>query len=247
MKHIVAYSGGVASAYVAKIVLEENKEAIIYFNDTKWEHPDLYRFNSDIEKHLRCKIYIDSDGRNPEEVFFDQHMLGNNRAPICSRVLKANRLQKFAVAGDIVYFGITEDEIHRAGRIRAVYTPKGIDSRFPLIEQHITKKEIFDYWVNSGIEIPYMYKVGFEHNNCSGGCVRAGKKSWTRLLETDPATYEKRSDVERRFNMQFNSHYSFIKGCTLDELKDQVKNKKQLVFDDDGWEGECVGICSNLA
>ena len=53
-RHIVCLSGGVASSWVANWVNKNiDGEKIFYFNDTKWEHPDLYRFLDDLEISLK--------------------------------------------------------------------------------------------------------------------------------------------------------------------------------------------------
>jgi len=73
---IVALSGGKASAWCAKWALEKfGDRTILYFNDTKWEHPDLYRFLEDIERLLSIRIFYDTDGRTPEEIFYQKHAL----------------------------------------------------------------------------------------------------------------------------------------------------------------------------
>jgi len=242
VRKIVAYSGGIASAYCVSLVPDLD---VVYFNDTKWEHEDLYRFNHDVERHFGCVITNDSDGRTPEEVFMDQHMLGNNRAPICSRVLKADRLQKFAKPGDTIYFGIMPDELHRAARIRSIYTGLGINTEFPMIRDDKAKEGAFAYWKNAGIKEPWLYRIGFDHNNCSGGCVRAGKRSWARCYQYNRATYEDRSRVEQEFNARFRVHYSFLKDCTLEEFKTQIAKRPNLYqYDDNGWQGECIGLCA---
>jgi len=47
---VVALSGGKASAFCANWAIEKyNKNVLLYFNDTKWEHPDLYRFLDDLQ------------------------------------------------------------------------------------------------------------------------------------------------------------------------------------------------------
>lgn len=241
MKHILAYSGGVASAFCISLVPED---AEIYFNDTRWEHPDLYRFNDDISNYYGRKIIVDSDGRTPEDVFFDQHMLGSNRTPICSRILKAERLQRYAEPGDTLYFGIMPDELPRAARIRTIYCGLGINTEFPMIRDNHAKANAFAFIEKAKIKVPYLYTKGFDHNNCSGGCVRAGKRNWARLWHTDRMTYEARSAVEARFNEKFKCHYSFLKDCTLEEFIPQIKKRSIYDFSDDGWKGECIGLCA---
>lgn len=255
LRHIIAYSGGVSSAYTIKLVLEKYPDAIIYFNDTKWEHEDLYRFNKDIEKLFNIKITEDSDGRNPEQLFMDIHFLGNNKVPCCSVELKAKRLQKFASPGDNLYFGIGIEEIHRAARIRSIYTPKGINTYFPLIENKINKETIFTFFKENKIEIPYLYKIGFSHNNCSGGCVRAGKKSWINLYRMDKKTYLERENLEIKFNKKFGGNNTFLGDITLKELRERIEyeNRNSLLwFENNKWNLqddepiECIGMCGNL-
>ena len=240
MRRILAYSGGIASAYCISLVEPD----VVYFNDTRWEHEDLYRFNNDVENLYGIKLVHDNDGRNPEEVFMAQHMLGNNRAPICSRVLKAERLQRYAKPGDTIYFGIMPDELNRAARIRAIYSELGINTEFPMLRNDKAKSEAFNFFYQRRVKRPYLYNIGFEHNNCSGGCVRAGKRSWARCYRFLPEVYESRSLVEQRFNLMMGGNYSFIKGCTLEEFKEQIKRRDIYQFDDDGWQGECIGMCA---
>lgn len=197
MRHIVCLSGGKASAWCADWVLKNvSDEVVLYFNDTKWEHKDLYRFLNDLSKHWGKEIYFDSDGRSPEEVFYDRNFLANNRVPLCSQILKAERLQKFVQEGDILYFGIGSEEVHRAIRIKEVY--KKYKVVFPLLVAgkppfySISSEEITEWLKIIGIEEPELYKKGFSHNNCSGGCVRQGKKAWLHLLQHYPEVYAER-------------------------------------------------------
>ena len=206
MAVIVTLSGGKGSAFSAKLAIEKygRENVILYFNDTKWEHPDLYRFLHELQEYFGLQIYYDNDGRSPEELFVDNRALANNRMPFCSRILKAERLQKFYNDGDTIVFGIGIDELHRAKRLVAVYqkvyakTGKFCKLRFPLIEENVKKHEI-DIWLSSiGIEEPILYRLGFLHNNCSGGCVRAGKKHWKLLYEKLPHVYMDRERVEKK-------------------------------------------------
>ena len=258
-RHIVCLSGGVASAVVAKWVKENIKEEIVYyFNDVKWEHPDLYRFNRDLEKELDIKIFVDSDGRNPEQVFYDQKMLGSNRTPLCSKVLKAERLQTFVKAGDTLYFGIDESEIHRAARITPIYERFGCKCVFPMIDNNISKEQAFQTIKDLGIELPQMYKDGFEHNNCYGGCVRAGQKQWKLLLRLYPDVYAERERVEKEFSDWNNKRrsekdpnykpreYSYMKDITLTEFRELIEKQPELDFFDNEWQGECIGICGSM-
>jgi 3'-phosphoadenosine 5'-phosphosulfate sulfotransferase (PAPS reductase)/FAD synthetase len=254
MRVIVTISGGLSSAYCIELALKKyNKENIIlYFNDTKWEHPDLYRFLIDIENYYKIKITNDSDGRNPEELFFDLNYLGNNRAPICSRYLKAERLQNFILNNDILIFGIDETEKHRSIRISDIYNnianKKNINIKieYPLIERKTDKKDIINFYKHIKIEIPELYKKGFTHNNCSGGCVRPGKKQWINLLRQYPDIYRERERVEEEFKVYYGKNHTFLKDISLKNLRIMEESKPFLFnyIDDDNTVSECIGICN---
>ena len=249
MRNIVALSGGVASAWVAWWVVNNiDKDAMLYFNDTKWEDKDLYRFLDDISAYLGKEIHYDTDGRDPEQVFYDQHMLASNRVPLCSRILKAERLQKYIAPGDVVYFGIDLQEVHRCERIAAIYRPLGVQTRFPMVEEQVYKPHVFQWLKDTGIELPRMYKLGFAHNNCSGGCVRSGKKQWVHLLRTLPDVYAERERVEEEFMFITGKRATYMKDMSLKELREIHELQPALDFDldDSDTVTECVGICGTM-
>lgn len=254
---IVALSGGKASAMCAKLTLEKypKDKVILYFNDTRWEHPDLYRFLKDLSNYFNHEIIIDSDGRTPEELFYDMRFLGCNRVPLCSRVLKAERLQKFRQNGDILVFGIGKEEEHRAIRLTQRYQLVGVKTNifntleFPLIENNISNSDVTNFFNSTGIELPKLYQLGFKHNNCSGGCVRAGKKNWKLLFEKLPDVYIDRERVEREFRAWIKKDVSFFKDETLESFRKKIENNELSSYyntpDDEPFE--CVGVCDTLA
>ncbi len=266
MSIIVALSGGKASAWCAGWAFRnyQKDDIILYFNDTKWEHEDLYRFLNDLSQHFDHPITFDNDGRNPEELFYDHHALANNRMPFCSHELKAERLQRFYRDSDTLVFGIGASESHRAVRIASVYdgvskkTGKRVTLRFPLVSEKVTKKQIDDFLADAGIREPLLYSLGFSHNNCSGGCVRAGKKQWKMLYDRLPNVYADRERVEKEFREFSGKNVSFFKDETLTEFRKRIERgdlsghyasdttEGQLSMFDEA-EFECIGICSTLA
>jgi 3'-phosphoadenosine 5'-phosphosulfate sulfotransferase (PAPS reductase)/FAD synthetase len=258
MRAIVAISGGKASAWCVGWAFRnyKKKDIILYFNDTKWEHPDLYRFLHDISRHYNHNICFDSDGRSPEELFLDNNALANNRMPFCSRILKAERLQKFYRDGDHIIFGIDNDEQHRAIRICSVYqllaARKGKFAKliFPLINENVTKDQINAYLADIGVPEPALYKLGFTHNNCSGGCVRAGKKQWKLLLEVLPDVYAERERVEERLRKVTGKDIHYFKDETLTNFRRRVESGDLSKYYDSSnieKEVECVGVCATMA
>ena len=237
MKHILTISGGLTSAYVCKVITEKEKNVELIFTDTCWEHKDLYRFLNDLEKLFKMDItrLQHPKYKNPEELFKSHGMLGSNRVPSCSRVLKVEVLQKYLKEkydnNCIVYFGIDYSESHRAERIKFQYDKLGIETRFPLVESKdfFIRDRIANWLKENNIEIPYLYKKGYSHNNCSGGCVRAGKKSWLHLLKNDPETYKERERVEKEFK---DGQYTFMNDISLKQLREEQDKHCNLSFDD---------------
>jgi len=246
MRHIVCLSGGIASAWVAKWAKENLSGAIVYyFNDTGWEHPDLHRFLGDISQALSISITHDTDGRTPEDVFYDQRMLANNRVPLCSKVLKAQRLQKYARPGDVCYFGIDCQEAHRAIRISQIYAGLRVDCRFPLIETMTEKSTARAEILALGIPEPELYRLGFAHNNCSGGCVRAGVRQWAKLYRLLPAVFADRERVEAEVSLFLGKRVTYMKDESLKELRSRIDKQGNLDYGPETQEViECVGICT---
>lgn len=223
-------SGGKSSAYCAYWAFKhyKKKNIILYFNDTKWEDVDTYRFLNDLSNYFQHPITVDSDGRTPEQIFYDEKILGSNLIPICSKILKAKRLEKFIQTGDIVIFGIGVFENHRAKRIRNRLENKyKIKTIFPLIDNYISNKDIDNFLKQSKIKQPRLYNLGFKHNNCSGGCVRAGKKQWDLLYKTLPVVYKNRERIEIEFSKYFNRNVTFLKDISLKEYR-KILEKRSL-------------------
>jgi hypothetical protein len=252
---IVALSGGKASAWCADWAFRNysKSEIVLYFNDTKWEHPDLYRFLHDLSRHFDHPITEDSDGRSPEQLFYYNSALANNRMPFCSKTLKAKRLQKFYQDGDVLVFGIGAGEPRRAQRIVEVYQHTAVKTgkwpvvRLPLVEENVLPCKLDEFLVEAKIEVPLLYRFGFTHNNCSGGCVRAGKRQWKLLYEKLPAVYAERERVEREVRACFDKDISFFKDETLEEFRHRIERGElsSVYGEPENEEQECIGICES--
>lgn len=249
---ICALSGGKASAWCAKWAFDNypKEDIILYFNDTKWEHEDLYRFLDDLSKYFDHPITYDNDGRSPEALFYDHRALANNRMPFCSHELKAERLQKFYRHGDTIVFGIGLDEPHRAKRIIDVYESVGHRKKryaklaFPLISEGVTPRDINKWLHEVDILEPLLYRLGFKHNNCAGGCVRSGKGQWKLLLEKLPEIYAERERVEEEMREYLGKPVTYLKDISLKELRYRIESDSQMSFDFDVVASECIGICT---
>ena len=259
---IVALSGGVSSAWCAEWAIREygHERVILYFNDTRWEHPDLYRFLADLSAYLNHPIFEDSDQRSPEQVFYDERMIANNRVPFCSRILKVERLQAFYQDGDALVFGIGRHERKRCDRLVRVYQLHAAKSGkfprllFPLVTDAPCGLNLRGWLAQTGIKLPALYRYGFEHNNCAGGCARAGKQQWVKLYKAFPDVYADRERVEREVAAYLGKDVHFLKNVSLETLRHQIENRELSTRYDRITGGqvrhyqmtfsECVGMCS---
>jgi len=136
-----------------------------------------------------------ADGRTIWDVFRDERFLGNARVGVCSRELKQRIVDDWLETHcdkteTTVYVGIDWTEEHRLARLRALRGAQGWTYEAPLCEPpHQTKDAAFARLKTLGIEPPRLYRMGFAHNNCGGGCVRAGIGHFTHLLRTMPRVY----------------------------------------------------------
>lgn len=240
-KHVVLFSGGASSSYVAKWVVDKyGKENVILFHtDTLWEDEDNIRFMEECAAYLGIEITRKVDGRTPEDVFFEQKFLGNARFAKCSEELKVKQtlifIEELREQGiePILYFGIGPHEKQRADRLVYHYEhlPKEpVKCQFPMIDaidKEIKVREIIkNEW---GIKLPRMYELGFSHANCSGRCVRGGFYHYAKLYLIWPHKYSEQEDMERRFNNEFNLNVSILKRdgspYTLERYRVEVLEK----------------------
>ena len=215
MLHIIGFSGGLASAVVAKIIIDKfgSNNTILLFHDTKTEPEDNCRFRLEISNYLGVPITDNSDGRNIWEVFIDEGMLCNGRNTMCSRILKQERSMRFMLSHQpaILYIGFTCEEWRRAQYMFARYSAKNVEVKFPLIEQKITKDEcrhrVENCWK---IKPPQMYKWA-NHANCIP-CVKGKKAYWGLIYMYEKQAWDKAVATEKAFG-----HTIFTEAGSLEE------------------------------
>ncbi len=247
-KRIVFYSGGVASYFATKRIIEKYgiKDLYLLFTDTRMEDEDLYRFlyESVNKLGLLNRLIHLSDGRSPWDVYFDRNYMSNNRIAHCSEDLKmdvAKRwIEKNCISKDnktILYFGIDTLESHRAIPIEEKWFPYKV--KFPLMEKpYISKSNMFKELVEvDKIEVPRLYKMGFQHNNCGGFCVKAGKAHFAILLKTMPERYKFHEEKELELIKQIGKKYTILREVkdgvqgyiTLQEFRNKIENNNAQV------------------
>ena len=225
MKHIVLYSGGCASAYVAYLVSQEQnkKDVILLYTPTFSEHKDADRFRCQIAKFLKLPVTVWGDGRDIWGLIEDNKCLPSQFIPFCTRVLKQEQSEEYYKTLDeeyILYFGYGMEEWRRVQKQTARFESMGRKSRYPLFEKKISNDEvkriIRDEWK---IKLPEPYKY-LKHNNCIP-CFKAGMKEWRNYWLYYPEAFQKGIEYENKLG------YTVFKGISLTELSEKWKDEEE--------------------
>lgn len=197
MIYIVNVSDGLTSFEALRRTLDRYGKAntLAVFADTRIEDEDLYRFLDDQERYFHLEIIRLQDGRTPFEVMIDERCIKlpkYDMAP-CSKILKHQTIDRFLTSrycpGTYTrVFGMDWTEMHRVKRLTASLAPQPV--WFPLLEKpYVDKCQIAKFLEAIEIPVPRLYEMGFTHNNCGGGCVKAGQAHWAHLQATNPERY----------------------------------------------------------
>lgn len=245
---VVFYSGGIASWAAAKRVAETHgvDGLKLLFADTLIEDEDLYRFLEASAKNVGGELVRIAEGRTPWEVFRDVRMLGNSRLDPCSRILKREQAQQwiarhYPTPDDVVlYMGMSWDESHRADRSKRFWRPYTVEC--PLLDApYLTKPQLLAWATSEGLTPPRLYQLGFAHNNCGGGCVKAGVSHFRHLLKVLPDVYEEWEQNEEGIRRHLGKDVTILryqernerKSISLAELRKRADEQFEL-FD---WGG----------
>lgn len=234
MKVIVGFSGGVSSAWCAGWALRSfpKQDVVFLFHDTKEEDPDTYRFIHEMAKALDHPLIERSDGRSVTEVFRDEDAIANNRMAFCSRILKAKPRDRYFAelrangeTSIVNVLGFTAIEWQRVQRATVRASNDGYSTRFPLIEEKVSKQQCADWCLELGVKPSAMYRWS-EHANCVG-CVRGGKAYWLAVAKNAPEAFEQRASLETEFG------HTVLKNTTLRQLvqvglKRKVKQRESI-------------------
>lgn len=140
-----------------------------------------------------------TDGRDPWDVFRHERFLGNSSFDPCSKILKRRLalrwMRRNCAPGTRVIVGIDHEEWERfedeAGRgIRARMAADGFNALAPLCERPwLSWAQRLDWLTAEGLWLPRLNAAGFTHNNCGGGCCKAGQGHWSLMYRVFPERF----------------------------------------------------------
>lgn len=222
LNRIIAFSGGLSSFEVARLVVAQYGASAVecVFTDTLTEDEDLYRFVDETTRHLGCKFTRLCYGKDIWGVFSEKRFHGNSRIDTCSKYLKREvfrkYLQRFDPLQTTLYYGIQAHEKHRIDSIRERWAPFTVEA--PLIALETTKEHMLLTLDGLGIAPPRLYDLGFEHNNCGGFCVKTGQRQMAHLLKVMPSRYAWHEEQQNKLFTQIGKH-GFIKRTTKGDVE----------------------------
>lgn len=209
------FSGGVTSTVAIKLAIEAGFDVDVYYFETGQHHEDHDRFRRDCEKWFGRSIHVLRNKKfsDPIDVIRKSKYVNGPGGARCTLELKKEVRFQLEKIVDFKHqiFGFESDkkQINRAIRFQEQY-PEA-HAVFPLIELGYSKEDCMKSVSEAGIELPAMYKLGYNNSNCIG-CVKGGMGYWNKIRNDFPDIFEETARVEREVGR------SCIKGQFLDEL-----------------------------
>ena len=180
------FSAGAASAVATKLTLAKNPDALIINVEVAEEHPDNARFRSDCERWFGKPIIVLRDKKyngSAREVWRRVRFMKSQYGMSCTGRIKREVSKDYRTATDIQVLGFTVEEAKRASQWEENNPELTLIT--PLIDAQLTKSDCLAMLERAGIQLPMMYRLGFENNNCIG-CPHGGMGYWNRIREHFP-------------------------------------------------------------
>jgi 3'-phosphoadenosine 5'-phosphosulfate sulfotransferase (PAPS reductase)/FAD synthetase len=197
------FSCGAASAYATYLTINENHGEAVYCR-VRQEHEDNLRFMDDFSRVTGIPVKIITNEQFDGDiisVFIKRGFIKNQYGAPCTMILKKDMRKAYQLPTDIQVFGYTCEEQDRVDRF--IDSNNEVDAKFPLMDLNISKGECYSFIRSLGIELPIMYKLGYNNNNCIG-CVKGGIGYWNKIRVDFPEQFERMAMLERYINHAVN-------------------------------------------
>lgn len=230
MKHVVLFSGGAASSYVAYLLTQDKdipfKDIVFLHTPTLSECEDSEKFRLKVAR--KCKVPMTVWGRGEDiwECIDRNGAIPGQFLPFCTQQLKQMMKEEYfrylKKCGEdwIEYVGYGPEEWKRVQNSTARNEALGRQVKFPLAERGISSQEckriIREEWK---IELPSAYKF-LKHNNCIP-CFKGGKDYWYAVWKEYPEEYHRAAEKEEQVG------YTVFRDMSLIELEKKFQNDKE--------------------
>ncbi len=190
---VVQFSCGAASAVAAKLAIAQygmTHDVQILNAFIANEHEDNRRFLVDCESWFGRQVTVLRDekyGADAHEVFRRERFMKNQFGAPCTKILKRRLLDGWKKPGDVMVFGYTAEESDRLDDFRERNPDRPVVA--PLIERGLGKEDCKAMIQRAGIELPMMYRLGYENANCIG-CVKGGEGYFRAIRQDFPEQFE---------------------------------------------------------
>ena len=235
---IVHFSCGAASAVSALLALKHHDNVELVYTDPGMEHEDNHRFLRDFEKLTNTKVTIlkHKKYKNPFEVFEKRRFLAGPAGAPCTTELKKITAREYLgnrLLEEVNVFGYDSGESRRANRY--INNNPELKIWFPLIEYNICKSDCYYILDKLGLELPFLYKLGYKNANCVA-CVKADNVGyWAAVREDFPKEFAWYKKFERDIGA-INPETGKRKGASI--------NRKRIKHKDCNGKG-CSGCKDN--
>ena len=230
MKHVVLFSGGAASSYVAYLLTQDKeidkKDIVLLHTPTLSECEDSEKFRLKVARYLKLPMTVWGRGEDIWDCIDRNNAIPGQFMPFCTQQLKQQMKEQYykylESIGEtwIEYVGYGPDEWRRVQKSVARNEAMGRQVRFPLFEKKISSDEckriIRDEW---GIELPSAYE-SLKHNNCIP-CFKGGKEYFHAVWQNYPDEYHKAMEKEKEVG------YTVFRDISLEELEKRFINDKE--------------------
>lgn len=196
---VCQFSCGAASAVATKLALAkygETHDVQIVNAFIVQEHEDNRRFLTDCEKWFGRTVTVLRDekyGASTIEIFRRKQFMKTRFGAACTTELKRKLLDKWKEPGDVMVFGFTTEEVDRLENFRDRNPGRPVLA--PLIDAGLGKTDCKAMIERAGIELPLMYRMGYDNANCIG-CVKGGEGYFRAIREDFPEQFEELAVVQ---------------------------------------------------
>ena len=194
-RHICGISGGKDSSALAVYMRQRAPHMEYFFCDTGAELPETYDYLTRLEVILGRPIVRLNAERGFDhwfEVF--RGALPSPQMRWCTKNMKIKPIENWVGDDPVVsYVAIRADEANRKGHIS---TKQNITTRFPFVEDGITREDVLRILEDAGIGLPDYY-TWRTRSGCYF-CFYQRKSEWIGLSEHHPELFERAVAIEQK-------------------------------------------------